>query len=166
MTPSTSPIISVFFCKIDLTKGYYQIPIDKESRPITAFSTHNSQYQFRRLSFGLRNSGLQFQRTLQEILSNFSSKKVIIYIDDILIITQSFEEHITLLEKVLNTLVENGIKIKVTKCEFLKEEVRFLGHIISKEGIRKSPEYVQKIKSFPKPTNVNQLRRFLGLANF
>ena len=155
-----------FFSKIDLTKGYYQIPIQEDSRPLTAFSTQHQQYQFRRLSFGLRNSGIQFQRTIQEILTNFDSKKVIVYIDDILIISQTFDEHLDIMQKVLNTLIANGIKIKVDKCEFLKEEVSFLGHVIGKTGIRKSPEFIEKVRDYPKPVTVNQLRRFLGLANF
>ena len=155
-----------FFTKIDLVKGYYQIPIDEESRPITSFSTQHGQYQFKRLSFGLKNSGIQFQRNMQEILSDFHSKNVIIYIDDILIISESFEEQLETVEKVLATLMKNGIKIKVSKSEFFKEEVSFLGHLISKEGIKKCPSYIEKIQNFPKPENVNQLRRFLGLANF
>ena len=155
-----------YFTKIDLTKGYYQVPIDDDSKKYTSFTTQNNQYQFKRLSFGLKNSGLQFQRNIQEILSGFNSKKVIIYIDDILIISKDFDEHLTMTEKVLFTLLNNGIKIKVSKCEFFKEKVSFLGHIISKEGIEKSPEYIEKVKNFPKPRNVNQMRRFLGLANF
>ena len=155
-----------FFSKIDLTKGYYQVPIHEDSRAITSFSTQHNQYQFKRLSFGLRNSGIQFQRTLQEILSKFSSKQVIIYIDDIMIVSKNFEEHLELIEKVLNTLQQNGIKIKVNKCEFLKEEVSFLGHTISRQGIRKCVKYVEKVQNYPKPENINQLRRFLGLANF
>ena len=155
-----------FFTKIDLVKGYYQIPIDEESRPLTSFSTQHDQYQFKRLSFGLRNSGIQFQRNMQEILSDFNSKRVIIYIDDILVISETFEEQLETVEKVLTTLMENGIKVKVSKCEFFKEEVSFLGHVISSQGIKKCPSYIEKIENFPKPENVNQLRRFLGLANF
>ena len=75
--------------------------------------SQNQQYQFKRLSFGLKNSGIQFQRVLQEILQDFDSKKVIIYIDDIMIITETFEEHLELLEKILTTLLKSGIKIKV-----------------------------------------------------
>ena len=155
-----------YFSKMDLTKGYYQIPIHENSREITSFSTLHNQYQFKRLSFGLKNSGIQFQRTLQEVLSKFSSKNVIIYIDDILIITETFEQHLELLEKVMTTLAQNGIKLKVTKSEFLKEKVSFLGHIISKDGIDKCPKYIEKIQNYPKPNNINQLRRFLGLSNF
>ena len=155
-----------YFTKLDLIKGYYQVPIDSDSREFTSFSTRQQQYQFKRLSFGLRNSGLQFQKNMQEILSEFKNRRVIVYLDDILILSESFEEHVSLVEKVLRTLMVNGIKIKVDKCEFFKQEVTFLGHIISKSGIKKSPEFINKIVNYPKPSNVTELRQFLGLANF
>ena len=155
-----------YFTKLDLTKGYYQIPIDKESRQYTAFSTTHNQYQFKRLSFGLKNSGIQFQRNMQEILSEFCFKDVVIYIDDILIMGRTFQEHIMLVEKVLACLMLNGIKIKVSKCEFFMEQVSFLGHLLSRSGIKKAPEFVEKIRNFPKPHTVTQLRQFLGLVNF
>ena len=155
-----------FFTKIDLTKGYYQVPIDIESRPLTSFSTPRGQFQFKRLSFGLRNSGIQFQRNIQKILSSCNSKRILIYIDDILILSKSFEEHLSLVGKVLSTLLLNGIKIKVEKCEFFKKKVAFLGHEIGKEGIQKSSSFIEKITNFPKPKTVTEMRRFLGLCNF
>ena len=155
-----------YFTKLDLIKGYYQVPIHPDSRQFTSFSTPQQQYQFKRLSFGLRNSGLQFQKNMQEILSEFNNKRIIIYLDDILIMSESFDEHMLLVDKVLRTLSKNGIKIKVNKCEFFKQEVTFLGHIISNSGIKKSPEFINKITNYPKPSNVTELRQFLGLANF
>ena len=91
---------------------------------------------------------------------------MIIYQDDILIMSSSFDEHLELVEKVLHTLLNNGIKIQVSKCEFFKTEVTFLGHIISRKGIKKSPAFINKISEYPKPVTVTQLRQFLGLANF
>ena len=155
-----------FFTKLDLIKGYYQIPLDKNSREYTAFSTHHSHYQFKTLSFGLKNSGIAFQKNMQQILSEFCFDKVLVYIDDILIMSETLEEHLQLVGKVLNTLKNNGIKIKLSKCEFFKAEVSFLGHIIWRIGIRKSPEFIQKIKDYPKPKTVTELRQFLGLVNF
>ena len=155
-----------YFSKMDLIKGYYQVPIDPDSRKFTAFSTPTEQYQFKRLSFGLRNSGIQFQKNMQEILSEFKHKRIIIYQDDILIMSESFEDHLILIKRILTTLMNYGIKVKIDKCEFFKTEVTFLGHLISRAGIKKSPEFIEKIKNFPRPTNVTELRRFLGLANF
>ena len=155
-----------YFTKVDLIKGYYQVPIHPDSRQYTSFSTVNEQYQFKRLSFGLRNSGIQFQRNMQEILTEFKSKRVIVYQDDILIMSEDFQDHINLVERVLTTLMKNGVKIKLSKCEFFKQKVTFLGHLISSEGIQKSPEFIDKILNYPKPKTVTELRQFLGLANF
>ena len=155
-----------FFTKLDLIKGYYQLPIEESSKQFTAFSTPHSQFQFKRLSFGLKNSGIEFQRTMTDILSQFDHSKVIVYIDDILILSSTFEDHLLLVEKVLNTLRNNGIKINLAKCEFFAEKVSFLGHDISRKGIEKSKEFIEKVRNHPKPTNVTQLRQFLGLANF
>ena len=80
--------------------------------------------------------------------------------------TESFEEHLILVRKVLTTLKLSGIKIKVSKCQFFQEEVSFLGHEISSRGIRKSPEFIQKIVDYPRPATVTELRQFLGLVNF
>ena len=155
-----------YFSKLDLIKGYYQVPIDKDSRQYTAFSTPHNHYQFKVLSFGLRNSGIAFQKTMQDILSDYCFKNIIVYIDDILIMTETFEEHINLVSKVLATLMNNGIKVKINKCELFKQQVSFLGHIISNRGIQKAPEYIEKVKNYPKPTTVTELRQFLGLVNF
>ena len=155
-----------YFTSIDLIKGYYQVAIDENSRHYTAFSTPHNHFQFKRLSFGLRNSGIAFQRNMQEILADYCFKNIIVYIDDILIMTATFEEHLELVEKVLNTLGNNGIKINIKKCEFFQSEVSFLGHIISNKGIMKSPQYIDKISQYPKPKTITELRQFLGLVNF
>ena len=155
-----------FFSKIDLVRGYYQVKISEDSRKYTAFSTLQHHYQFRRLSFGLKNSGMAFQKMMQQILAPMLSHKIVIYIDDILIMSESFQEHLELVSKVLNLLQLHGIKIKVKKCELFREEVSFLGHIISGEGIKKSPDYVEKVLQVDKPRTVKDMRKFLGLINF
>jgi len=155
-----------YFTKLDLVRGYYQVPIDEESRKYTAFSTVHNHYQFKRLSFGLKNSGMAFQKVMQQILAPILSSNIVVYIDDILIMSETFEQHLELVEKVLNLLMKSGIKIKVKKCEMFKNEVNFLGHVINNEGIRKSPEYVERVKNAKRPENVKQMRQFLGLINF
>ena len=155
-----------FFSKMDLIKGYYQVSIHKDSRDFTAFSTVNQQYRFKRLSFGLKNSGIMFQKNMQEILSEFMHNRIIVYQDDILIMSETFDEHLDLLERIMTTLVRYGIKVKLEKCEFFRESVSFLGHVIDNTGIRKDPKFIKKIKEYPKPSNITELRRFLGLANF
>ena len=134
-----------YFTRLDLVKSYYQIPIDESSRECTAFSTPRNHWQFKRLSFGLRNAPSAFQREIQAVLSGFPSNKVIAYIDDILIMGSSFSEHLDLVHKVLQTLQNYKLKIKPSKCVFFKAEVEFLGHIVNQNGIKKTPEYVRKV---------------------
>ena len=155
-----------YLTKLDLVKGYYQVKLENNSRQYTAFSTVNNHYQFKRLAFGLKNSGIAFQRAMQQILHSVRSSKVLIYIDDILIMSEGFEKHLQLVKKVLTTLQRYGLKIKMKKCEFFRESVDFLGHVLSSRGIRKSPDFMKKVEEFPQPVTVNQLRRFLGLVNF
>ena len=155
-----------YFTKLDLIKGYHQILLHPESRHLTAFSTVNNQYQFKRSPFGLKNSGIAFQRVMNEILSPIMCSNIIVYIDDILITSTSFDEHLKLVSKVMNTLLESGIKIKTKKCEFFKETINFLGHVISSDGIQKSPEFVHKVINIDRPKTVHDLKKFLGLVNF
>ena len=155
-----------FFTRLDLVRGYYQIPLEESSRPYTAFSTSKNHWQFKRLSFGFKNAPAVFQREIQAVLSGFPSNKVIMFIDDILIMSDTFEEHVSLVQKVLLTLQRYGIKIKPIKCEWFKSEVEYLGHNVSKSGIKKTSAYIDKVKSYPRPKTVGELREFLGLVNF
>ena len=155
-----------FFTSLDLVRGYYQLPIDEESKELTAFSTPRNHWQFKRLSFGLRNAPAAFQREIQAVLSTFPSNKVVAYIDDILIMGSSFEEHFDLVSKVLQTLQSYSIKVKISKCEFFQSSVEYLGHVVSETGISKTPDYVNRIADYPKPKTVGELREFLGLINF
>ena len=155
-----------FFTCLDMTKGYYQLGVAKKSRPYLAFSTHRGHFQFKRCSFGLKTAPAAFQKEIQRVLQKFSWKQVIIFLDDICIMTSTFEEHIELLNDVLKTLTEYGIKLNLEKCKFVKEKVDFLGHEVSSSGLKKSKKYIDSIKSLQKPVTVTELRQFLGIINF
>ena len=155
-----------YFTSLDLVRGYYQVPLAESSQEYTAFSTTRNHYQFKRLSFGLKNAPAAFQRQMQEILQGYLGKQVIVYIDDILIMSRTFDEHMELVGAVLETLSRYGIKIKVPKCRWFRDHVPFLGHIVGCTGLRKAPEYVKRVLDFPRPETVHQLRQFLGLLNF
>ena len=155
-----------YFTTMDLIRGYYQLPLDESSREFTAFSTPRAHWQFKRLSFGLKNAPSAFQREMQSILSQFPWRKVIVYIDDVLIMSETFEEHIELVEKVISTLSSYGVKVKITKCKWFEDKVEFLGHIVSKDGLAKPHHYLEKVDTFPRPETVRELRTFLGLVNF
>src|SRR5215469_10449189 len=154
------------FTKLDLLRGYYQMGIEESSRPITAFSTAHKHYQFKRLSFGLANAPGAFQKGMNVLLSKFPSANGTVFIDDILIVNENQDDHLQLVEEVLKTLILAGVKVKYSKCQWFMKEVEFLGHIVSESGIRKSEEFVEKVRTFPRPRTVRDLRGFLGLVNF
>ena len=155
-----------YFTTLDLVRGYYQMPVEEASREFTAFSTPRHHWQFKRLPFGLKNAPAAFQREMQAVLSGFSWKKVLVYIDDILIVEDSFEKHLDLVKKVLNTLSRHGVKIKPAKCSWFQSEVEFLGHQINQEGIKKTPSYISKLRDYERPKTIKEIREFLGLVNF
>ena len=155
-----------YFTTLDLKKGYYQVPLEPESMEYTAFSTATNHYEFCRLPFGLKNAPGAFQREMQEVLREFNRKQVVVYIDDILIMSHSFEEHLSLVSEVLGTLIQYGIKVSAPKCFWFCEEVDFLGHVVGRRGLRKSDKYMNTVREYPRPTTVKQLRSFLGLINF
>ena len=155
-----------FFSSLDLRRAYYQIEIDEDSKEYTAFSTPNNHYEFNRLSFGLRNAPSCFQREIQKVISGFPSGKVTAYIDDILVVGETFEEHLELVNRLLTTLTKYGLKVNPAKYCWFKDKVKFLGHIISGEGVTKDPAYIEALKRYPKPTTVTEMRAFLGMINF
>ena len=155
-----------FFTTLDLAKGYYQVPLEETSRDYTAFSTARQHWRFRRLPFGLKNAPAAFQREMQTVLQGFPRRNLVIYLDDLLLMEKSFEEHLQLVDDVLSALESQGIKLNAKKCIWVQPEVPFLGHIISERGLRKSPEYIKKVRSLERPRTVNQLRQFLGVINF
>ena len=155
-----------YFTSLDLVRGYYQMPIEEESREYTAFSTPRSHWQFKRLPFGLKNSPAAFQREMQAILKDFPWKKVLVYIDDILLMEKTWEDHIALLDQVLTTLGQRGVKLKLPKCSFGKTQLNFLGHIVGRDGVSKSAEYIRAVVEYPQPTTPKQMQQFLGLVGF
>ena len=155
-----------YFCKMDLVKGYYQMPIEPDSRPITAFSTSSKHYQFKALSFGLANAPAAFQKAMNVELKDHPKENVTNFMDDIVVMNKTFEENIDRLDKVLETLGKCKVKVNAKKCQWFHNEIEFLGHKITKDGIKKSEEYVGKIRNFPKPVTVQNLKAFLGLIQF
>ena len=155
-----------YFTSLDLVRGYYQVKLDPATAECTGFSTPNHHYEFARLPFGLRNAPGAFQREMRAVLKDFDSREVVVYIDDVLILGSSFAEHLDLVDRVMKTIIEAGMKIKPKKCTWFQPQVRFLGHEVGCSGVKKTEEYTEAVTNYPRPENVKQLRSFMGLVNF
>ena len=118
------------------------------------------------MPFGLKNAPATFQRIIQKVLGNLIYRGAINYLDDIIVYSATFEEHLQLLDKVFKLLTEYGIKLRPKKCHFAQESVQYLGHVISLNEVRPSPEKIEAIRSFPIPTTCRQVKSFLGLAGY
>ncbi|KAL5578044.1 hypothetical protein UlMin_019743 [Ulmus minor] len=143
------------FSKIDLRSGYHQLKIKESDVPKSAFRTRYGHYEFLVMPFGLTNAPAAFMDLMNRVFRAYLDKFVIVFIDDILIYSRSREEHAEQLRTVLRTLSEHRLYAKFSKCEFWLDRVQFLGHVISRDGI-----------SWPVPTNVTEIRSFLGLAGY
>ena len=155
-----------YFSTLDLIRGYYQVPMAESSRPCTAFSTSDGHWQFKRMPFGLCNAPATFQRLMNVALSGFSWDRVMAYLDDILIMDASFEEHLDSFGSVLACLAKYGLKVKPQKCQLFRQKVQFLGHQVSVDGLTPDLKNVQAIVDFPVPRTVRQVHQFMGMVNF
>ncbi|MGL4337186.1 MAG: RNase H-like domain-containing protein [Turicibacter sp.] len=155
-----STIISV----IDLLSGYGQVGMAEKHKPLTACTDGRGLYEFNVLPFGLTGAPAIFQRTMNYILMDLDH--ALVYIDDIVVFSTSFEEHLKDLEMVFKRLKLANLKIKPSKCEWAKDSVVYVGHVISKNGIQPNPENVSKVQNFPVPNTVKQVRQFIGLAGY
>lgn len=156
-----------FISKIDLKSAYYQILMEQDSKQYTAFAVPGSGlWQFKRMPFGLTNAPMTFQRLIDALFGPEFEPYVFGYLDDIIIVTETFEEHIHWLEIVLQKLQAAGLSINRDKCEFCCSSVTYLGFILDKEGLRPDPQKVAPVIQYPAPQNIRQLRRFLGMLGW
>lgn len=154
------------FSSLDLQSGYHQIRINDADVEKTAFLTPHGQFQFRVLCFGLTNAPATFQRVMNKIFAPFLGKFVLVYLDDILVYSRTHEEHLTHLRQVLSLLAKHRLYAKLSKCDFGRPSLKFLGHIVSANGVAVDPDKVRVLREWPLPRNLHQLRGFLGLANY
>lgn len=157
---------SIYFTTLDLASGFHQIELDPKDIPKTAFSTPYGHYEFLRMPFGLKNAPATFQRAMDSVLYGLQGERCFVYLDDIVIFASSLHEHEQKLTEVFERLRQHGLKIQPDKCEFLRKEVAYLGHIISNEGVKPNPEKVQAVQNFPIPKSCKDIKSFLGLAGY
>ena len=158
---------SMYFSKLDLRSGYWQVGMKESDKSNTAFSVGPSGfYECNRMAFGLTNAPATFQRLMERCMGDIHLKECLIYLDDVIIYSETLTEHFSRLENVFLRLEEAGLKLKGYKCEFFKTSVAYLGHIVGPEGVQTDPEKVQTLKEWPVPTSVKELRSFLGFASY
>ena len=154
------------FSKIDLRSRYHQLKIRREDVPKTALKTRYGHYEFLVMPFGLTNAPTAFMDLMNRVFGPYLDKFVIVFIDDILVYSSSKEEHAEHLRIILQTLREHQLYAKFIKCQFLLDQVAFLGHVVSVEGISVDPKKIEANVDWKPPTNVTEVRSFLGLAGY
>ena len=154
------------FTSLDLLSGYWQVPLAQESKEVTAFSTPSGHYHWNRMPFGLKGSSLTFQRLINTLFAGLLGKTVFAYLDDIIVASKNAKSHFEDLRSVLSRLQEAGLKAKLSKCEFLKSKISFLGHVVDSEGIHTMDDKVTAVRNFPQPKTADNVRSFLGLAGY
>ena len=157
---------SRFFSSCDLRQGYWQTVLDEGDRDKTAFVTRKGQWRFKVLSFGLCNAPSQFARTMKLLLSGLTYDVCLIYLDDILVFSRTFEEHCARLAAVFDRLERHTRKLKAAKCHLFQRKVTFLGHVVSEDEIECYPDKVAVITDWPKPNKISEVRTFCGLASY
>ncbi|KAJ3656579.1 hypothetical protein Zmor_015648 [Zophobas morio] len=155
------------FSSIDIKSAYWQIPLAEESKEVTAFTVPGKGlFHFRRMPFGLHTAPATWQRFVDTTLGADLEPWAFIYLDDIIVATPDFATHSEVLRKVFERLVDAGLTVNREKCEFLKTELRYLGHIVDANGIRTDPHKIECMLNYPRPTNAKEVRRFVGLVSW
>jgi hypothetical protein len=158
---------SKYFISFDMFSPYRQVEVEEHHKERTAFTVGPlGFYEWNRMPFGLTNAPATFQRLMETVLQDLHWTKCVVYLDDILIFSDTVYVHMSRLENVFEPLSAAGLKLKPSKCSFFQSKVKYLGHFVSEKGIETDPSYVNDVSEYPAPRDVKELRRFLGLAGF
>lgn len=155
-----------YFSRIDLKSGFWQIPLAKESRHMTAFYANGILYQWKVLPFGLSGAPVTFVTLMNRVLENYVGDFAFVYFDDIILRSDNFEEHLVHLRKVLEKLQHANLSINLKKSQFARVQIEFLGYIIGQHGLTKNPEKIRPILSYPRPISKEQIEKFMGLMGY
>lgn len=153
---------SRFFSKLDLKAGYWQVELKEEDKRKTAFQVGNlGFYECNRMPFGVCNAPATFQRLMERAMGDINLRDCLIYLDDIIIFSDTFESHLDRLDAVFQRIHQQNLKLKAPKCEFFKSEVTYLGHVVSEDGVGTDPEKINVLQEWPVPKNINRPKTLL-----
>ena len=155
-----------FFTTLNLFSGYWQVELEPTAREKTAFTTFSGLYEFKKMPFGLVNAPATFQRLMEVVLADLAGDACLVYLDDILVVGNSWEQHDDNLKKVFTRIRQTGLRLKPKKCSFAQKKVEYLGHVVSEEGIYTDLKKQEVVANFPVPKDVKVLQSFLGLASY
>ena len=157
---------SKYFSTLDLASGFHQIPLDPADAAKTAFNIPQGHYEFTRMPFGLKNAPATFQRLMNTALSGLQGIRCFVYLDDIVIYSHNLQTQIENLKLVFQKLREFNLKLQPDKCEFLRREVGYLGHVITEEGVKPNPDKIKAVTQFSTPSSPKDIKSFLGLVSY
>ena len=156
-----------YFTKLDLRNGFYHIRMSEESIKYTAFSTPFGQFEFMCMPFGLKVAPSRFQRYINQVLSELIRElKVVVYMDDILVISETIEQHIEILRRVFGLFIANRLELRIDKCAFLQTKVEFVGYLVTEAGISPTKEGVRSVQRIPVPRNIKEVHSFVALCSY
>lgn len=157
---------SQYFSTLDLASGFHQIEVNETDRSKTAFTTQSGHYEFKRMPFGLKTAPATFQRAMDNVLRGLQGIHCLVYLDDIIVYSSSLQEHVDKLRIIFNRLREMNLKVTLDKCEFLRKEVLYLGHTITKNGLMPNSDKIRAVLNFPLPRTTTEIKSFLGLVGY
>ena len=155
-----------WFSTMDLSSGYWQVEMEKGSKPKTAFVTRSGLYEFNVLPFGLASAPATFERLMEEVMRGIQWEECLIYLDDIISFGTTFDQELERLIRVFERLKQANLKLKPSKCHLFQTSVHFLGHTVSRDGVSTTDEKIKAVKDWPQPKNVKEVRSFMGLCSY
>ena len=158
---------AVLFSTLDLKSWYWQVELEEEAKPLTAFTLGPLGFwEFEHMPFGLTNAPATFQSLMESCLGELHLNWCLIYLDDITVFSQTPEKHLHRLKAFFNKLKAVGLKLKPSKCDLFEQQINYLGHVVSNEGVSTDPEKIKAVTEWPQPTTVTEVRSFLGFVSY
>jgi len=157
---------SKYFSTIDCASGFLQVPVKHEDQAKTAFSTREGHFQYKRMPFGLKGAPATFQRLMTTVLSGIQGIRCLVYLDDVIVFGENLGVHNERLREVFDRMRKYNLKLQPDKCEFLRKEVSYLGHVIGQTGVRPDEKRIEAVRDYPEPKTTRELKGFLGLAGY